>query len=235
MTVIQKTLALMFLFFLPSAGILLTREPPKNVREVSIIKNGDFEQADAQDPTRPDGWNKPDGLGVQWMEAPANTNRISRGKAIRINTAISEKAMVAQWQAAGISEWNIPKPTDDPVAATYGLSFYSDALPVASGQVYRLAFDYRGGGGAKVWVRGYGIWNGEKRRRWEVIVNCPASPNRWTELSQDFNPTRRTPEVTEMKVMLYSYWPPGGYWFDNVRIIPIVNVDTNSAKTGCTP
>ena len=80
---------------------------------------------------RPAGWNKPDGLGVQWMEAPADTNRISRGKAIRINTAITEKAMMAQWQSAGINEWNIPKPTDAPVAAAYGLSFYSDTLPVA--------------------------------------------------------------------------------------------------------
>ncbi|MDD5677416.1 MAG: hypothetical protein PHW60_05400 [Kiritimatiellae bacterium] len=221
---IHKSLVLILFFFLPGAGMLMAGEPPENNRNFSIIKNGDFEQADAQDPTRPEGWNKPDGLGVQWVKAPEGTNRIARGKAIRINTAISEKAMVAQWQGAGISEWNIPKPGDGPVAAAYGLSFYSDALPVVSGRVYRLVFDSRGSGGAKVWVRGYGIWEGEKRRRWEVIINCPASPDQWTEISRDFNPTRRTPEVTEMKVMLYAYWPPGVYWFDNVRLIPITSL-----------
>ena len=26
-----------------------------------------------------------------------------------------------------------------------------------------------------------------------------------------------------MKVMLYAYWPPGIYWFDNLRIIPVTN------------
>jgi hypothetical protein len=35
-----------------------------------------------------------------------------------------------------------------------------------------------------------------------------------------FSPTRVRPEVTEMRVMLYAYWPPGVYWFDNVRIEP---------------
>jgi hypothetical protein len=225
MHMIHKLLTLILLLFLRGAGMLMAGEPSKNDRDGSIIKNGDFEQADAQDPIRPAGWNKPDGLGVRWMEAPGDTNLITRGKAICLNTAISEKAMVAQWQGAGISEWNIPKPSDGPVAATYGLSFYSDTLPVVSGRVYRLTFDFRGDGGAKVWVRGYGIWNGEKRRRWEVIVNCPPSTNQWTELSRDINPTRRTPEVTEMKVMLYAYWPPGVYWFDHVRLIPISAVD----------
>ena len=31
------------------------------------------------------------------------------------------------------------------------------------------------------------------------------------------------PEVTEMKVMLYAYWPPGLYWFDNVTIEPVAD------------
>jgi len=232
MNIIKKTLVLLILVCLPGYRLTAAGLPGAGIpdaglpdageepRGASIVPNGDFEKADARDQSRPSGWQKPDGLGVQWIEAPPDTNVVPRGKAIRINTAVSEKDMVAQWQAKGISEWNIPKPADGPVAATYGLSYYSLALPVVSGQVYRLTFDFRGGAGAKVWVRGYGIWSGEKRRRWEAIVNCPASPNRWTELSRDFNPTRRTPEVTEIKVMLYAYWPPGIFWFDNVRIVP---------------
>ena len=110
------------------------------------------------------------------MEAPADTNGISRGKAIRINTAVSEKAMAAQWQAAGINEWNIPNPTDEPVAAAYGLSFYSDALPVVFGRVYRLVFDFRGGGGAKVWVRGYGMWERGKTTALGGHCQLPGQP-----------------------------------------------------------
>lgn len=225
---IQRIFFLMLLFFLQSAAA--DTNP-----SLSILTNGDFEKADVRAPAQPAGWQRPDGLGIQWANGPSDAGGNSPGKAIRMNTAVSEKAMMAQWQAAGISEWNIPKPTDEPVAGSYGLSFYSDALPVVSGRVYRLMFNFRGGGGAKVWVRGYRIWHGEKRRHWEVIVNCPASPNQWTEISQDFNPTRRTPEVTEMKVMLYAYWPPGVYWFDNVRLIPIGNVETNAAQAGPIP
>ena len=29
------------------------------------------------------------------------------------------------------------------------------------------------------------------------------------------------PGVSEMKVMLYAFWPPGVYWFDNLTIEPV--------------
>jgi hypothetical protein len=185
---------------------------------VNLLPNGDFEKANPSDPRRPWHWDLPDGLGVQWLTAPGT----GHGKAIRMNTAISERDMVAQWRKMGLSQWDIPNPAGNAIADTYGLSFYSDAIPVKSGMAYRVSFDFKGhSGGGKLWVRGWGMFEGERRRRWETIVFCRSKGNEWTHFEQDFHPTKHRPEVTEMKVMLYSYHPAGEYWFDNVKIEPI--------------
>jgi len=183
-----------------------------------LVPNGGFEHSAPGDTSRPEAWAKPDGLGVQWVDGGAG-----HGKAIRMDTRVSEKAMADQWRKTGMTnEWNIPKPANSAVAETYGLSFYSDSIPVKAGQPYRITFDFRGhSGGAKVWVRGWGLIQGQKRRRWETYVNCNAKGGGWSTCSQVFFPTKHRPEVTEMKVMLFAYYPAGVYWFDNVRIEPI--------------
>lgn len=181
------------------------------------VRNGTFEAADARDADKPEGWSKPDGLGVQWTNDP---DSVAHGKCIRMDTAVSEQAMVAQWVRTGMTNvWDIPHPAGNAVAETYGLSYYSDAIPVKSGKTYRVTFDHKGsGGGGKVWVRCYGLFGGELRRRYEKVVPCSGRRNEWTTQSALLHPTRSRPEVTEMKVMLYAYYPPGLYWFDNVRI-----------------
>lgn len=309
-----------------------------------LLPNGDFQTPAPDDPQRPLGWDRPDGLGVQWTEAPDG----DRGKAIRIDTRVSEEEMVRSWREAGLEQWDIPKPAANPVAATYGLSYYSEAVPVRPGQAYRIRFAFRGAGGAKVWVRGYGhrrvsprvearqirdwqrlasrleaatpaaspalhhlrralpaplrrsleeegaaalaapagrqaflsalnelladedfataaAWDAcplaaalredlravragglrqsqrrhlarrlleaalpqalapavERRRRWETYVQCRTGGEGWHRFAQVFHPTRHTPAVREMRVMLYAYWPPGVYWFDNAVLEPI--------------
>jgi hypothetical protein len=185
----------------------------------SVLPHGDFEQADPRDPGWPAGWDRVDGLGVQWTNAPD----AAHGKAIRMDTRISEQAMQAQWIKMGLTNlWNIPKPDKNAIAETYGLSLYSDAIPVKPGQAYRITFDYQGpDGGAKVWVRGWGMFQGEKQRRWETTVACHCKNRAWTTCTQVFHPTRARPEVTEMKVMLFAFYPAGVSWFDNIRIEPI--------------
>ena len=185
----------------------------------SVLAHGDFEQADSRDPARPAGWDRVDGLGVQWTAAPD----AAHGKAIRMDTRISEQAMQAQWIKMGLTNlWNIPKPEKNAIAETYGLSLYSDPIPVKAGQAYRITFDYQGpDGGAKVWVRGWGMFQGEKRRRWETTVTCHCNNGAWTPCTQVFHPTRARPEVTEMRVMLFAFYPAGVSWFDNVRIEPV--------------
>jgi hypothetical protein len=196
---------------------------PCPAQKNSLLPNGSFELADARDQAKPAGWDRVDGLGVQWTASP----RPGHGKAIRMDTRISEQAMQAQWVKTGLTNlWNIPKPEKNAIAETYGLSLYSDPIPVQSGQAYRITFDYQGpDNGAKVWVRGWGLFQGEKRRRWETAIPCPCKDGAWTTVSQVFHPTRARPEVTEMRVMLFAYYPPGVSWFDNIRIEPINEPD----------
>ncbi|OGV62945.1 MAG: hypothetical protein A2498_05705 [Lentisphaerae bacterium RIFOXYC12_FULL_60_16] len=196
----------------------------------ALVRNGDFEAADAVEPARPAFWFQPDGLGVQWTNEPASP---AHGKCIRMNTAISETAMVEQWEKTGLTNfWNIPQAAGNAVADTYGLSYYSDAIPVRSGQAYRVTFDFKGQGGAKVWVRCYGFFKGEMRRRYEKVVPCEGAGNAWHTQSAVLHPTLQRPEISEMKVMLYAYYPPGLYWFDNLRIEPVSEAEYEQAKAG---
>ena len=201
---------LSFCFVLCGVLTALSAEP--------IVRNGGFEQADPANIAKPAHWDQPDGLGVQWTNAP----EAGHGKAIRLNTAITEKQLNEQCQRTGVEKWIIPNPTGSPVGENYGLSLYSAAMPVTKGQPYKITYDFKGSsGGAKMWVRGYGEFEGEKRRRWETTVECRvANAKEWTTISQEFFPTKMR-DVSEMKVMLYAYYPTGVYWFDNVKIEPI--------------
>ena len=211
-----------------SLGLLLALAPAPAQTPNALVANGDFERAAPGEARRPAAWGRPDGLGVQWTDS----GDAGHGKAIRMNTRISEKAMMAQWQKVGLTnEWNIPKPANSPVAETYGLSLYSDAIPVKAGQPYRITFDFKGASdGAKVWVRGYGLLQGQPRRRWETWVGCKGRQGAWSTCSQVFFPTKFRPEVTEMKIMLFAFYPAGDYWFDNVRIEPISVEAYNAEK-----
>jgi hypothetical protein len=183
-----------------------------------LLPNGGFEEANATNAAQPAGWDRLDGLGVRWeTETNGPANRF-----IRMDTAVSEKAYVSNCQAAGLSKWVFPNPANDPIAATYGLSYYSDWIPVATGRAYRLSFRYRGAsGGGKVWVRGYGMIQNEERRRYDTVVNCRTQTGGWNAFSQCFHPTQHTPTVTRIRIMLYAYWPPGVYAFDDVAVTPV--------------
>jgi len=190
-----------------------------------ILPNGDFEQPDPVDSRRPLGWDLPDGLGVQWVQS-------DHGKAIRMDTQISEIRMDEQWTKMGLTNtWFIPNAASNAIAETYGLSFYSAAIPVKTGQAYRVSFDYKGApGGGKVWVRCFGQQAGETRRLYEKIVFCEKKGTDWMHYQEVFFPTKYRPAVTEMRVMLYAYYPAGVYWFDNVTIEPMSTAEYENAK-----
>ena len=190
-----------------------------------ILPNGDFEQADPHDARRPLGWDLPDGLGVQWTQS-------DHGKAIRMDTQISEIRMDEQWTKMGLTNtWFIPQADHTAIAETYGLSFYSAAIPVKTGQAYRVSFDYKGApGGGKVWVRCFGPQAGETRRLYEKIVFCEKKGTDWVNYQEIFFPTKYRPAVSEMRVMLFAYYPAGIYWFDNLEIEPIRTGEYENAK-----
>ena len=186
-----------------------------------LVKNGGFETVDPADKDKPQFWDRLDGVGVQWTTAPADDKGRAGGKAIRMNTAISERDFVAQCKKVGLDKWVFPDAAPSAIAETYGLSYYSDSMPVVKGQKYKVTAMFRGSaGGAKIWVRGYGMFQGEMRRRYEAQFSCVGNPNAWTENSMEFTPSKMR-DVSEMKVMLFAYYPAAVYWFDSVKIEPV--------------
>jgi hypothetical protein len=188
-------------------------------RGQSVLPNGDFEQGDPAHPGKPAHWDLPDGLGVQWTEAPNVPGAPPHGKAIRMDTAQTEIAMVESYTKAGLTQWVFPKPAGNAIAETYGLSLYSEALPVTPGKTYRVTFDYMAekGTAGKLWFRAYADVNGEKKRVYEGTVDCGGTGS-WKQFTGLFHPTKYRPNVAEFKIMLFAFYPAGVAWFDNIRI-----------------
>lgn len=196
----------------------------------NLLANGAFEAADPGHADTPLAWDRPDGLGIQWTAAPASADGTDRGKAIRMDTRVSERDMEASWRTAGLDQWHIPNAAPDPIAATYGLSLYSTPVPATTNHGYRVAFDVLapGGGGAKVWVRGYApTADGTLRRCYETVVHCRPKPGEWCREERVFTPAKSRADIRELRVMLYAYWPAGVYWFDNVRLEPVAPAGAN--------
>lgn len=205
--------------FAPSILLLLAALLPA---AEPLVVNGDFEAADPAEGDRPLGWGRPDGLGVRWTEAPASADGKTSGKAMRFDTAVSEKDMVARWKAVGITEWDVPDASGGPIGATYGLSLYSAPIQIVKDQAYAIEVRHRGPGGGKIWVRGY-VRNGDRLKRvYEAQTELKPSAD-WVQAVYAFHPTKPRPPIqppTEVKVMLYAYWPAGVSWFDDVRLRP---------------
>jgi hypothetical protein len=207
MTKAASLLLSLFLFSTDGRAFAQDADP------VSLLPNGGFDQANPTNAAIPLGWDRLDGLGVTWEAGEAGD------RFIRMNTAVSEKDYVESCRANGLDKWVFPNAGGGPIAGTYGLSYYSDSIPVSTGQAYRLTFRFRGGG--KVWVRGYGQLRNEERRLYDTVVNCRGTEKGWNTLSQCFHPTKHTPGVRTIRIMLYAYWPPGLYDFDEVALTPV--------------
>ncbi|MEI9998998.1 MAG: hypothetical protein WDO13_07415 [Verrucomicrobiota bacterium] len=186
-----------------------------------VVPNGDFEQADPAHPGKPLHWDLPDGLAVRWADAPASDTAGAplHGKAIRMDTTLSEQAVVASDAKAGLTQWVFPRAGPQPIAETYGLSLYSEAQPVAPGKTYRVSFDYRAdkGTAGKLWFRAYANVNGAKKRVYEGTIDCTGGAG-WKTFTGVFHPTKYRPDAAEFKIMLYAFYPPGVAWFDNVKV-----------------
>jgi len=185
----------------------------------SVLPNGDFEQGDPAHPGKPAHWDVPDGLGVQWTDAPSVPGAPPHGKAIRMDTSQTEKAMIASYTKAGLTQWIFPHPADNSISDTYGLSLYSQAVPVVAGKTYRVTFDYMAekGTAGKLWFRAYANDNGQKKRVYEGTIDCGGSGG-WKQFTGLFHPTKYRPDVAEFKIMLFAFYPAGVAWFDNVRV-----------------
>jgi hypothetical protein len=193
-------------------------------RAQSVLPNGDFEQGDPAHPGKPLHWDQPDGLGVRWSTVPVAITQGQKphGKAIRMDTSVSEQAMVASYQKAGLTQWVFPHPQGNAIGETYGLSLYSDAVPVEAGKNYRITFDYMSEKGTAgfILMRGYADVNGRKKRVYEKKIECN-SQGAWKTFTDIAHPARSPQPLVEFKIMLFAYFPDGVAWWDNVKVEPI--------------
>lgn len=211
-------------------------------RAVELVVNGGFEEA----PTgarSPLGWDRVDGLTSFWIVDPVDPK--GHGHVLRLDTDVYE----SEWKRRqdemarepDAPPWpKTPVPEADQyatVGGNHGVSVYSAAMPVEPGRAYRLRLAFRTDlprAAAKVWVRGYGTLDTkrgpESRRLYDALVTLRMGSPGWKTHSMVFHPTKNTPSVTTMKVMLYGYWPRGGYAFDDVSLVPISDEEYASAK-----
>jgi hypothetical protein len=189
-----------------------------------LVKNGDFEKGDKT----PDAWQKIDGLTTFYV-----MEGLGGGKCLRVNTDVYHDEWVA-WQKKikdGSVAADAPPPTPtkgakyDTVAGLYGVAFFSDPIPVTPGKAYKVSLNYRGPGEdfffPKVFIRGYADVGGEKRAVYDAYLALRSKTKgkdwEWNVRIVEIPKDTKAP-VEYVKLMLYAYWPPGTYWFDNVSL-----------------
>ena len=202
--------------------------PPEGLPGPNLLANGDFEQGH----TSPEHWQNVNGLTSFWHLDPGPHKRC-----IRIDTDVYEREVLA-WQKkldAGAPLAHAPAKTPttgpkyDTIAGTYGVPFYSAPIAVKPGVTYRLSADVKGKWAGmffpKVFVKGYRAqtedeFGAQEREiyRCYLAVRTTTGGKQWEHFSRVFHPTKATPAVKAIRVMLYAYWPPGVYYFDNVRV-----------------
>ncbi len=205
------------------AGNLIAAE------EVNLVKNPGFEEGDAQ----PKFWDRVDGL-TSFYEKDEQRGT----KCIRMYTRIDNEEFHQRQKE--MKQDNPPPPKKpreikgegyDTVGGNDGVSLYSDWIDVKPGMTYTLTADVRSEGGApKIFMKGYTEMPQEiddhgtvkkvmlKRNSFKVFVDCDGG-KKWKESKITFCPTHDRSDVKWMRVMLYGYWPPQNYWFDNIKVV----------------
>ena len=193
----------------------------------NLVPNGSFEKGEKE---RPAGWQRPDGLTSFWVADP-----LRKGRCLKIDTDVYKDEYRARQDEMAREPVPPARPKTPPVGAKYdtvagveGVAFYSDWIAVKPGQAYRLRVDVRTDSGRKtpkVFVKGYLLDTRrpvphQRRVAYKKYLNCSAG-TKWQTFETVFCPTLRSAEVQWMRIMLLPTWPPGLYFFDNVRVEPV--------------
>ena len=130
------------------------------------------------------------------------------------------------------------EPTADPkwntVAGMHGIHYRSAFIPLKPGAIYRFSVDARGPGGTpKVFIKGFIDQTREttegtvvlKRNAYRAPITLHGIGDEWRRFARVFHPARskstykgKAIQPQYLRVELYAYWPPGDYFFDNVRL-----------------
>jgi len=201
------------------------------VRRKNLVANGNFEARGEQ----PRGWEKVNGLTMFLRNEGG-----AHGRVLHMDTDVYE-AEYSRWIQkfkAGAPPAEAPKktPTTGPkyntVGGNYGVHNYSDPIPVTPGKTYRLEVDYRCRSGdfffPKLFFRGWADVAGDDRIVYDGYLSLRSMERtgQWKHNCRLFTVPR--PEeiggrrIKHVRLMIYAYWPPGDYYFDNVALYEVV-------------
>jgi hypothetical protein len=205
-----------------------------------ISKNPRFEEGSGEKPV---GWERIDGLCSFWIDDPTGG---SRGKVIKMDTRMLQTQADAWWKKwrAGAPASQAPEPVFakppayNAVAGLHGVHYYSDYIEIKPGMRYRVLADLiatAGGGGApKVFVKGYAEvpptvreTRPQRREIWRTYMPCRGARGEWKHFSETLTIPDRgvkmsnviTLQVKWIRIIPYAYWPPGVYYWDNVKVV----------------
>jgi len=202
------------------------------VRRKNLVANGNFEAPGDQ----PRGWEKVNGLTMFLRDEGG-----ARGRVLHIDTDVYEREhnrWIQKFKAgAPLAEAPKKTPTTGPkydtVGGNYGVHNYCDPIPVTPGKTYRLQIDYRCKTGdlffPKLFFRGWADVAGDDRIVTDGYLSLRSmeKTGEWKHNCRLFTVPR--PEeiggrrVKYVRLMIYAYWPPGDYYFDNVGFFEVVS------------
>ncbi|MBN2308924.1 MAG: hypothetical protein JXR94_08145 [Candidatus Hydrogenedentes bacterium] len=165
--------------------------PPPN-----LAVNGDFEQGTSW----PEGWDRPDGVRVQWGDGLGVD--ASRG----IHTAMDRRT-----------------------AETYGQGFFSKPIAVDPDTEYTIRVDVKSDApNAIIFVKGYakvadtaapkGRYREVYSKHKEAHFDRYLPRGQFATQEFSFAPRHGRFRVEFVRVWLYGYLKPGNLWFDNVVV-----------------
>ncbi len=205
-----------------------------------ISRNSGFEEGSGD---RPTGWDRVDGLTTFWVSDPTGSQR---GKMIKMDTRMVQTQADEWWAKwrAGASAKEAPEPIlsappfYDAVAGMHGAHYYSDFLEVKPGMRYRVLADLAGSGTdfffPKVFVKGYTevpatVRETQSARRevWRTYLACRNFGGQWQHYSETFTIPKEGVKLTSgttlpirwIRIIPYAYWPPGLFYWDNVKVV----------------
>ncbi len=202
--------------------------PMLMLAEENLIKNGSFDEGTEYALH----WERADGL-TSFFEMEEG-----RGRIVKMDTQV-ERQQALEWNRKFKDDPTLKPPQKKPISkksygtigGVEGVMLDSALIDVKPDQDYKLTVDFKGEGKPFVWIKGFLM---HPRRK--VLVDAyqtrlephSPSPTEWRTFSIGFNPTAKSPRITKMKVRLYSYWPNGLYYFDNVKVEEITKEEMSA-------
>ena len=207
----------------------------------TLVENGGFEKGT----WHPSGWTKVDGLTSFWVDRADGKGKCLL---CDTNVLIAQaEAWWKRFRAKGSTLTAADAPKAKPVLPNQiyatvggldGVQIYSHFIPVKPKMRYRMTVDIKANWAGiffpKAFVKGYGEMTDQfttqprELTRAYLALRTKTKGREWETFTRTFNPTLRTPsarrddykipQVKYMRVMLYSYWPLGKYYWDNIRI-----------------